>query len=230
MRQEMRTPHYTTQREGVPSEMAQPEDRIEATKYRESRQPSMRVFISWSGDTSNQVAEALSRWLPMVLQQVKCFFSPKDIEKGARWALRMDQLEGASVGVLCLTRENLGAPWMLFEAGAMSRALQTSNVCPLLFGLEPNDVAGPLAQFQSSTFSKDEVRKLIQTINGKLESPLDATSLETIFEKWWPDLESAVQQLLARTPSSKPGPRPTAEVLDEVLSLVRSIRPLSSLR
>ena len=126
----------------------------------------MRVFISWSGDTSNQVAEALSRWLPMVLQQVKCFFSPKDIEKGARWALDLaTQLEGASVGVLCLTRENLGAPWMLFEAGAMSRALQTSNVCPLLFGLEPNDVAGPLAQFQSSTFSKDEVRKLIQTIN-----------------------------------------------------------------
>ncbi len=44
-----------------------------------------KVFISWSGDLSRKLGEALRNWLPAALQYVKPYFSPDDIEKGAKW-------------------------------------------------------------------------------------------------------------------------------------------------
>jgi hypothetical protein len=46
----------------------------------------MKVFISWSGETSKQVADILRQWMPSVLQAVKPYFSPDDVAKGTRWA------------------------------------------------------------------------------------------------------------------------------------------------
>ena len=82
----------------------------------------MRVFISWSGDTSKRLAEALRDWLPGVLQAVKPYFTPNDIEKGTRWSGEIaGELEKASFGLFCLTRDNINSPWMMFEAGALSK-------------------------------------------------------------------------------------------------------------
>jgi hypothetical protein len=45
----------------------------------------MKVFISWSGDTSRDVGDAFRRWLPTMLQAVKPYFSLDDIAKGSHW-------------------------------------------------------------------------------------------------------------------------------------------------
>ena len=42
------------------------------------------VFISWSGDRSKEIAEALRKWIPSVLQFAKPYYTPSDIEKGAK--------------------------------------------------------------------------------------------------------------------------------------------------
>ena len=41
----------------------------------------MKVFISWSGQHSKKLGEALRDWLPGVLQLVTPYFTPSDIEK-----------------------------------------------------------------------------------------------------------------------------------------------------
>src|SRR3954469_20494730 len=83
-----------------------------------------RVFISWSGDTSRQVAEALKDWLPEVIEGIEPWLSTQDLTAGMRWGSELaSQLERTDFGVICLTPDNLQAPWILFEAGALAKAV-----------------------------------------------------------------------------------------------------------
>ena len=68
----------------------------------------MKVFISWSGDTSFKVAEVLKEWLPCIIQDVEPYFSSADIDKGARWSSDIaKELEAADFGILCVTKDNI---------------------------------------------------------------------------------------------------------------------------
>ncbi len=41
----------------------------------------MDVFISWSGELSKKIAEAIRDWIPCVIQAVKPYYSPDDISR-----------------------------------------------------------------------------------------------------------------------------------------------------
>lgn len=41
----------------------------------------MKIFVSWSGELSRQIAEVLKKWIPCIIQSVEVFFSPEDIKK-----------------------------------------------------------------------------------------------------------------------------------------------------
>lgn len=185
----------------------------------------MKVFISWSGDASRELGEAIRDWLPSVIQSVKPFFTPNDIEKGARWSKDIaNELEESSIGIFCLTSENLSKPWIMFEAGALSKRLDISRVCPILFGIENTDLQGPLVQFQSSKFSREEMLKLLKTINSCLgENKLDMAILDGVFEMWWPKLEERVNKILLRYNGVEKNKdiRNDRELLEEILQLTR---------
>ena len=85
----------------------------------------MKIFISWSGDLSKELGEAFRNWIPSVLQVIKPYFTPNDIEKGARWSSDIaGELEESKVGIFCLTRDNIKSQWMMFEAGAISKTVE----------------------------------------------------------------------------------------------------------
>ncbi|MDR3629308.1 MAG: TIR domain-containing protein [Desulfocapsaceae bacterium] len=184
----------------------------------------MDVFISWSGKRSFQLATSLKEWLPLVIQTVTPWFSPEDIDKGARWMAELSkQLEKLKMGIICVTPENMQAPWLLFEAGALSKVLDTSLVCPFLFALEPVDLQGPLAQFQSTRSTKEDVRKLLTTINKNTEQQLTESQIDRIFSVLWPDFEEKLRSIESSVPDQASSSRPVPELLSEVLERVRSI-------
>ena len=60
----------------------------------------MKVFISWSGERSKQVARALFEWIPCVIQAVKPWMS-EQIAKGARWSPEIaKELEETRFGIV----------------------------------------------------------------------------------------------------------------------------------
>ncbi len=195
----------------------------------------MKVFLSWSGPLSKELAEAFRKWLPSVLQAVRPYFSPDDIAKGARWSGEIAKnLEESKVGVFFVTADNAGSDWMMFEAGALSRSVEKGKVAPLLFGIDASELKGPYTQFQAAPFSKEEVHKLLRTINGSLETQaLTEEVLRDVVEMWWPKLEEKITTILNRFSSGKMTPgqkRSERDMLEEVLLLTRSLNSTSTSR
>ncbi|MGZ4897332.1 MAG: toll/interleukin-1 receptor domain-containing protein [Candidatus Angelobacter sp.] len=183
----------------------------------------MDVFISWSGERSRAAAEALRGWLPKIINAIKPWLSSADIDKGARWGTDVaSRLEAAKAGIICLTPSNLHSDWILFEAGALSKTLQNTYVCPFLIGLEPSDVKQPLAQFQATRAVEGEVLKLLKTLNKALgDLALGDEHIKEAFDVWWPKLEAQLLKLPEDEAKAKTH-RPDRELLEEILSLVRN--------
>jgi hypothetical protein len=179
------------------------------------------VFIAWSGETSYQVARELHGWIPNVLQ-ANPWMSEEDIERGSRWNPALaSKLEKANFGIICLTPENLDKPWLLFEAGALSKAL-SGYVWTLLFGLKKSDVTGPLSQFQHTLIKKEDFRKLMQTINKAMGTKYAITDniLNKAFETSWKELEINLKSIVI-SPESRIKERSEREILEEILDLIR---------
>jgi TIR domain len=183
----------------------------------------MRVFISWSGDRGRAAADALAGWLPQVINALKPWVSTSGIEKGARWSAEVAaKLEESRAGIVCLTPNSLHADWILFEAGALAKTVANTYVCTFLIGMEPSDVAGPLAQFQATKAMKPDVLRLVKTLNGALgEGALSESHVATAFEKWWPDLEKQISTLPAET-ATHPSARTDRDLLNEILETIRN--------
>lgn len=192
----------------------------------------MKVFLSWSGELSHKVALIFRDWLPSVLQFVEPYVSSEDIDKGARWSTDIaKELEEASFGILFITKDNIDASWLNFEAGALSKSIDRSRVCPFLFGIKRADVKGPLLQFQSTIFDYDDLKKLITTINSVYEEhPLDEQRLEKVFDVWWPTLSDQLESLekkvienhLVNSDQDHEAEPKSLEYLEEILELVRA--------
>jgi hypothetical protein len=187
------------------------------------------IFISWSGNRSLHAAEALREWLPKVIQAAKPWLSDRDVEKGTRGLTEIGKaLEGMKVGIICLTPENLDAPWILYECGALSKTFSDNKtrLCTyLLGGLQSGNVTGPLSMFQYTKSEKEDMRKLVHSINTAISAePLPRDRLDDIFNTMWPQFDAKL--------SAMPAPekmvnvtREPKEMINEILGLCRQYLP-----
>lgn len=188
----------------------------------------MKIFLSWSGEVSREVALILRDWIPSVIQSVDPYVSSEDIDKGARWSSDIaKELESSSFGILCVTSENINAPWLNFEAGALSKTVEKSRVCPFLFGVKRSEIKeGPVLQFQSAIYDKEEVFKMLTSVNYTCGSDqLEDTRLNKVFEVWWPQLKDKLDKLESRIGTQEKEEKAPAnsvnEILEEILELTR---------
>ena len=184
----------------------------------------MKVFISWSGEKSRDLAELLREWIPAVIQAAKPYFTPDDVAKGSRWSTEIaTELAESSVGIICLTGDNLEAPWIMFEAGSLAKQLEEGRVCSILFDdLGPEDLKGPLGGFQAVRFQKADFLQLAQSINGHCGSgKLSDLVLQEVFENWWPLLEAQVGEITRKYRAAQPVKADSEQVLEETLLVVK---------
>lgn len=186
----------------------------------------MKIFISWSGERSKAVAEILCEWIQLVLQSSKPWISSNGIERGALWFNNiMDELADTKIGVFCLTRENKDRPWILFEAGAVTKGQDVARVCTLLIDLPSTELEPPLSQFNYSSVTPEDMWKLIFTLNSHMaESSLKETILKEVFDTYWPKFDAKFKEAISKTESqATPPSRTQDEILREILMGTRSI-------
>lgn len=190
----------------------------------------MKVFISWSGNRSKRVASIFRDWLPSVIQSLEPFVSSEDIEKGSRWNTDIaKELKESTVGIICVTKENLTAPWLNFEAGALSKTLENTCVAPFLFDVKPSELKGsPILQFQTTSFTKEDLSKLLETLNVASGNSLSEQKLSRAFEVWYPDLEKNLNDLRSELveKSEEGSAIVKPDILEEILEMSRNTQRL----
>lgn len=186
----------------------------------------MKVFISWSGELSKLVAKELSEWLPSIIQSVEVFYSPEDIQKGENWDSRLTkELEECKYGIVCLTKENVSAPWVHFEAGALSNSLD-SHTSALMIDVVTSDIQGPLSRFQATKFEKKDFYQLVCGINEASENKISEKVLNNSFEAIWDKMQTNIQDIIeehskSNKDTNKEKNREANDILEELLQLLR---------
>ncbi len=187
----------------------------------------MRVFLSWSKDRSQKVAEEFHSWIQCVNQKIKPFFSPKDLSGGLVWINELNsQLSKTNAGIIFLTPENQHEAWIQFEAGALAKGFSSNRVFVLLIDMDPKDVKGPLSSFNLSVPDKEGIRKLIFDLNDLLdEEKLEPLILNKVLAKYYDDLDQAIKTISSIKPKKKeePAPRASEDIQEEMLNILRNL-------
>ncbi|PQM53129.1 hypothetical protein C5U48_05730 [Mycolicibacter virginiensis] len=98
----------------------------------------------------------------------------------------------------------------------------------MLFDLKPSDVVGPLSDFQHTNLNdRDDVLKLVTSINEATDQKLPDRQLSIYFDRFWPDLEENLEKIREsqHQPTGGDGAihRGPEQLMEEVLERVRTI-------
>ena len=186
----------------------------------------MKIFISWSGTQSRLMAEALRVWIPMLLHYAQPWVSQSDIEAGEHWTTKIRQeLENSDVGIICITRDNANASWLLFESGALSNSTREGRIIPILLDIEPSELTGPLTLYQAKKFRSLDFLDILISINRHSEQPVPDQILKTLFDA----LTSKFEETIDKIQNSQQHELPNQPQRTPLNMPTKSLRPLKSI-
>jgi hypothetical protein len=133
--------------------------------------------------------------------------SDEDLEKGKPWFPGIvSQIVKSPYCILFLTDQNVGSPWLYFEAGGVHFAMKDPSICSYLVNISPSAISGtPLAQFQATKYTKEDTWRLVRDINKSLPKPHDEGVLRSSFNQNWNSLKRKVDRLLIDYEKEKAG-------------------------
>lgn len=197
---------------------------------------ALKIFVSWSGPVAEKIAGVVADWIPLIFPNAVPWLSTDGISAGQRGMAEIEKgLQGADFGVICVTPDNIGEPWLNFEAGAISNAVGgTARVVPLLTGFTSKVVKGPLQVFQAVFSDKAGFDSIAKSINESLaEGTRPQENLKRTLDAFWPQLDANMatlrQEIEKHSKPSTAGPGARAEkgqreMIEEILLRVRDIQ------
>lgn len=158
----------------------------------------MKIFLSWSGEYTRNIAEIFRQWVPCVLQNVHVFISSGDIQAVERWQSKINAaLLDIDFGIVFISKNNKDQPWIMFESGALAKNLDSSRVVPVLCDASEIDLSkSPLLQFQYVQLNRDGIFSLIRSIYSSMDSEkISQVLFDKTLETWWPQLQASIGEV-----------------------------------
>lgn len=186
----------------------------------------MKVFISWSGNTK-AVAQAIYNCFPSLFDDAKPWISTEN-RSGSIWLPEIDkQLSDTDFGIVCVSKQNQGAPWLNYEAGALSRKVDAKRELMPVLLVDFDDtveVTGPLTGFQMKFATLDDFFSIMKDLNeSELGPGIDNDILRLRVELIWPSIEAEVQKIKGGNESQAASKRTEDDKYEELLVTVRDI-------
>jgi hypothetical protein len=154
------------------------------------------IFLSWSGERALHMAGLLRASLPHIIQAAEIWCSDEDVLAGTFWDKEIrTKLKAANFAIICVTRENIGSPWMNYEAGAIAERLD-GRVVPWMLDVAPTALqSSPLSRLQACSSDLAGTQKLMAAVNRTMTAPLDAPRLTEAVATFWPKLEGPLESI-----------------------------------
>ncbi|MCI0144052.1 toll/interleukin-1 receptor domain-containing protein [Arthrobacter bambusae] len=186
----------------------------------------MKVFISWSGNTK-AVAQAIYSCLPSLFDDAKPWISTEN-RSGSIWLPEIDkQLSDTDFGIVCVSKQNQGAPWLNYEAGALSRKVDAKRELMPVLLVDFDDtveVKGPVTGFQMKFATLDGFYSIMKDLNeSELGPGIDTDILRKRVELIWPTIDAEVQKVNSSHGSQDVKKRTEDDKYEELLVTVRDI-------
>ena len=163
-----------------------------------------KIFVSWSGPKSKEIATGMKWLLEEVIFNgtgLECFVSDLDIASGSDWMVKIKgELQTCKMGIVCITKENIKAPWIYFETGAMIAG--DIPTTPILINCSLGHLASsPLFGKQAVDFyDQQKFIKMITDINKNMKLlKMEKAQIEVLakdgYEKIKEKLKDELKQL-----------------------------------
>jgi len=157
----------------------------------------MQIFISWSGKTSYRAAVLIRDFIHSQFPVLEPWVSADDIRHGSRWSPDLIKiLNQITYCILCLDPSNHQSQWLNFELGAIAKTIGKSSIKVFLFELRPNELRGPMTQYQPVKVEKHDFQRLLEDIQAHFPHiEITQDELTAKLDAAWPDFFSAISQI-----------------------------------
>ncbi len=185
----------------------------------------MKVFISWSGELSRQVALVWRDLVNLMFDGVVPFMSQMDIGAGQRGLpVIASELAHTKFGIVVLTQENEESQWLNYESGALSKNVddETVRVMPSLVDFaSAGEATGPIGQFQGKLLNREGVEEILIEIAQAANA--NEQTIRTRFRTAWDTEYESRFSGARKTHARVKGHRQQRAVIDEILTIVRGL-------
>jgi hypothetical protein len=136
----------------------------------------------------------MSAWLPQVLPGLVPWMSEWHLAKGESWLTQLlEKLASADAVLACITSDNIRAPWIYFEAGAIAGKASAGRVFSYLVGVDKSCLQNtPLSSYQWTMATKDDTWRLVSNLNAVLALRHDQSLLQHGFRSRWKTLKKTL--------------------------------------
>lgn len=178
----------------------------------------MKIFLSWSGNRSKEIALLLKKFLEGLFRNdVNVWMSHESITYGS---MSIQEIHTALINsdkcIALITEDNISSPWIMYEAGTImgqnsANTVKANNrdiIIPILFDdiSDLKFVGNPLNQFQRLQYNRKTMLRLVKQFNGATRSFTEDDILEKQFSLNWSALNKEIKAILNKFSLSRNAP------------------------